>query len=152
MPQPALKRSLSLTLLVLYGLGTTIGAGIYVLVGKVAGTAGVYAPLAFVLAALVALPTALSFGELAARYPMSAGEAIYVQEAFGRPRLATLVGLAVVLVGIVSSAAISAGAVGYLAIWSHFPPGSAFCSWSACWRWWRSGASPSRSSSSRRPP
>jgi APA family basic amino acid/polyamine antiporter len=114
MQQPALKRSLSFTLLVLYGLGTTIGAGIYVLVGKVAGAAGVYAPLAFILAALVAIPTALSFGELAARYPASAGEAIYVEEAFGRPRLAALVGLAVVFVGLVSSAAISAGAVGYL--------------------------------------
>lgn len=29
-----LKRSLSLTLLVLYGLGVTIGAGIYVLIGS----------------------------------------------------------------------------------------------------------------------
>lgn len=114
MQQPALKRSLSLTMLVLYGLGTTIGAGIYVLIGKVAGAAGVYAPFAFVLAALVAVPTALSFGELAARFPKSAGEAIYVEEAFGHPLLATLTGLAVIFVGLVSSAAISAGAVGYL--------------------------------------
>jgi len=30
-PTPALKRSLSLGLLTLYGLGTTIGAGIFVL-------------------------------------------------------------------------------------------------------------------------
>jgi hypothetical protein len=44
MPQPTLKRSLSLTLLVLYGLGTTIGAGIYVLIGRVAAAADVYAP------------------------------------------------------------------------------------------------------------
>jgi amino acid transporter len=114
MQQPALKRSLSLAMLVLYGLGTTIGAGIYVLIGKVAGAAGVYSPLAFILAALVAVPTALSFGALAARFPRSAGEAIYVEAAFGRPRLATLTGLAVIFVGIVSSAAISAGAVGYL--------------------------------------
>ena len=114
MQQPALKRSLSLVMLVLYGLGTTIGAGIYVLIGKVAGAAGVYAPLAFVLAALVAVPTALSFGALAARFPKSAGEAIYVEAAFGRPRLSTLTGLAVIFVGLVSSAAISSGAVGYL--------------------------------------
>jgi amino acid transporter len=114
MQQPALKRSLSLAMLGLYGLGTTIGAGIYVLIGKVAGAAGVYSPLAFVLAALVAVPTALSFGELAARFPKSAGEAIYVEAAFGRPRLSTLTGLAVIFVGLVSSAAISAGAVGYL--------------------------------------
>ena len=47
-----LKRSLNLTLLVFYGLGTTIGAGIYVLVGAAAGFAGIYAPLAFIVAAL----------------------------------------------------------------------------------------------------
>jgi len=112
--QPGLKRSLSLTLLVLYGLGTTIGAGIYVLLGKVAGQAGMLSPLSFLLAAIVAAPTALSFGELAARFPRSAGEAVYVEEGFGRPRLSTLVGLAVVFVGLVSCAAIVSGAVGYL--------------------------------------
>jgi len=114
MKQPALARNLSPTLLVLYGLGTTVGAGIYVLVGKVIGEAGVFAPLSFLLAALVAAPTALSFGELAARYPKSAGEAIYVEEAFGLPHLSRAVGLAVVFVGLVSSAAIVNGAVGYL--------------------------------------
>lgn len=114
MTPPVLKRSLSPTMLVLYGLGTTVGAGIYVLVGKVAGEAGVYAPLSFLIAALVAAPTAVSFGALAARYPRSAGEAVYVEEAFGFPQLSQLVGLAVVFVGLVSSAAIVSGAVGYL--------------------------------------
>ena len=109
-----LRRSLSLTMLVFYGLGTTIGAGIYVLVGKVAGEAGVYAPLSFLLAALVAAPTALSFGELAARYPRSAGEAVYTDAAFGLPQFSRAVGLAVVCVGLISSAAIVSGAVGYL--------------------------------------
>jgi amino acid transporter len=51
--RPRLRRSLSLTLIVLYGLGVTIGAGIYALVGEVAGLAGGYAPLAFVIAGLV---------------------------------------------------------------------------------------------------
>jgi APA family basic amino acid/polyamine antiporter len=114
MTQPTLKRGLSLTLLVLYGLGTTIGAGIYVLVGKVAGESGVFAPLSFMVAALVAAPTAISFGALAARYPRSAGEAVYVEEAYAHPHLSRVVGLAVVFVGLVSSAAIVNGAVGYL--------------------------------------
>lgn len=47
-PSP-LKRSLSLSLslLTFYGLGTILGAGIYVLVGKVEGYAGPYVPMAF---------------------------------------------------------------------------------------------------------
>jgi len=38
---------------VLYGLGVTIGAGIYVLIAPVAARAGAHTPLAFFLAALV---------------------------------------------------------------------------------------------------
>ena len=38
--QPRLRRVLGTSLLTLYGLGVTIGAGIYVLVGTVIGTAG----------------------------------------------------------------------------------------------------------------
>jgi basic amino acid/polyamine antiporter, APA family len=50
---PGLARSLTLTHAVLYGLGVTIGAGIYVLVGIAAGRSGMHAPLAFVGAAVV---------------------------------------------------------------------------------------------------
>ena len=48
-----LRRRLGLPLLVLYGTGITVGAGIYVLIGAVAGHAGIYAPWSFVLAAAV---------------------------------------------------------------------------------------------------
>lgn len=44
---PGLLRSLTLVHAVLYGLGVTIGAGIYVLVGVAAGRSGMHAPLAF---------------------------------------------------------------------------------------------------------
>ncbi|MGK0441760.1 MAG: amino acid transporter [Pseudohongiellaceae bacterium] len=50
---PALKRTISCPLLTLYGLGTILGAGIYVLIGKVALVSGLYAPLAFVVVAAV---------------------------------------------------------------------------------------------------
>lgn len=115
-PQPAmqLRRTLSLPMMTLYGVGTTVGAGIYVLVGKVAGAAGLLAPVSFVLAALLAAFSALSFAELSSRFPRSAGEALYVSEGLGARRLGTIVGLLVVLSGIVSSATISIGAAGYL--------------------------------------
>ena len=111
---PPLSRRLNLPLLTLYGLGTTIGAGIFVLVGKVAGRAGMAAPVSFLVASLLAAFTAFSFAELVARYPRSAGEAIYVREGFRSHRLALIVGLMVALAGIVSGATIINGAVGYL--------------------------------------
>lgn len=42
-PPQSLVRSLTLTHAVLYGLGVTIGVGIYVLVGVAAGRSGMHA-------------------------------------------------------------------------------------------------------------
>ncbi|MGD8526450.1 MAG: amino acid permease, partial [Thioalkalispiraceae bacterium] len=61
--EPTLKRSISLPLVTFYGIGTILGAGIYVLVGKVAGEAGMAAPLAFLLASLLAGFSAFSYAE-----------------------------------------------------------------------------------------
>lgn len=113
-PSTELKRSLNLPLLTLYGLGVTIGAGIYVLVGKVAGHAGLGAPLSFLGAGVLVAFSALSFAELSVRMPKSAGEALYVREGFASPRLGLIVGLLVVASGVISSAVIVQGAVGYL--------------------------------------
>jgi len=106
MEQPALKRVLSLPQLVLYGLGTTIGAGIYALVGETARVSGYSALASFALAALMAALTALSFAELSSRFPHAAGTAIYVREGFGSARFSALVGLLVIGAGLVSSAAL----------------------------------------------
>lgn len=109
-----LRRSLSLPLVVLYGLGVTIGAGIYVLLGATAGRAGIYAPVSFVVAAVVMVFSAASFSELAARFPVSAGEAAYVRAGFRSGILSLIVGFLVISSGVVSSAAITVGSTGYL--------------------------------------
>lgn len=115
MGQPAqLKRSLSLTQMVLYGLGTTVGAGIYALIGELAGISGFMAPAAFLLASLMAGLTALSFAELSSRYPFAAGASLYVKQGFRSDKLAILVGLLVALVGVVSSAALINAFINYL--------------------------------------
>jgi basic amino acid/polyamine antiporter, APA family len=111
---PQLNRSLSLGLLTLYGLGTTIGAGIFVLIGKVAGAGGAFAPVSFLLAAAIAGLSALSFAEMASRFPESAGEAVYVKEGPDSSFLALIVGLTVAGAGIVSTATIIVGFSGYL--------------------------------------
>jgi len=71
------------------------------------------APFAFLVASLLATLSALSYAELSARFPFSAGEAVYVQQAFGRPAWSRLMGLLLVTIGVVSSATLARGFVGY---------------------------------------
>lgn len=118
-----LRRRLTLPLVTLYGLGTILGAGIYVLVGKVAGKAGLYAPLSFLLAAIIAALTAYSYAQLSSRFPVSAGEARYVRHAFGSRALAGVVGWSIVFIGVTSAATMALGFAGYLQIFLNFDTG-----------------------------
>ncbi|MCG6872801.1 MAG: APC family permease [Gammaproteobacteria bacterium] len=104
-----------------YGLGNILGAGIYVLVGKVVGVAGGHAPLAFLVASLAAAFTAFSYAELSGRYPVSAGEAVYLQEGFGSPALAGLAGLLIAAAGMISAATIARGFAGYFRVFFPVP-------------------------------
>lgn len=119
--QTDLKRSLSLPLVTFYGIGTILGAGIYVLVGKVAGYAGMFTPLAFLVASLLAALSAFSYAELSARFPKSAGEAVYVQEGLGWRHLSIVVGVAIVLSGTISMATLVHGFVGYFQVFFNVP-------------------------------
>src|SRR5262245_49729699 len=121
MSAPGLKRTLSLAQATLYGLGVTIGAGIYVLIGAAAAHSAMHAPAAFAIAALLMALTAASFAELVTRAPVAAGEAAYVALAFRSDRLATAVGLLVVGIAVVSAATISVGAAGYIAVFVPLP-------------------------------
>lgn len=117
-----LKRRIGPGLLTAYGVGVMVGAGIYVLVGAVAAQAGLYAPLAFLLAGLVAAPTALSYAEFSTRLPRAAGEALYVARGLRIDALALIVGLAIVVAGSVSAAAVLRGGAGYLQLVVDIPP------------------------------
>ncbi len=104
-----------------YGLGNILGAGIYVLIGKVVGVAGIYAPVSFVIASLLATFTAFSYAELSSRYPLSAGESEYIQHGFNKKTLSLIIGLLIVLAGALSSAAIIRGFTGYLDVFVETP-------------------------------
>lgn len=116
-----LARSLTLTHAVLYGLGVTIGAGIYVLVGLAAGRSGMHAPLAFVGAAFLLSFSAASFAELGTRMPVSASEAAYVDSAFRRDWFTLAVGLLVIVTATISAATISVGSAGYVKVFLDAP-------------------------------
>ncbi|WP_161976298.1 APC family permease [Mycolicibacterium sp. CH28] len=109
-----LNRTLGLPLLTLYGLGNILGAGIYVLIGKVAGFAGSSTTLAFLIAMVTAALTAFSYMELAGRYPVSASVSVYLHRAFGKRWLSRAIGLTMVGGGIASAAALAQGFAGYL--------------------------------------
>lgn len=88
----------------LYGLGSMLGAGVYGLIGKAAGHVGNAVWLAFVVALIAALLTALSYASLGSRYPRAAGAAYVAQRAYGFPLLSFMVGLALVCSGLTSIA------------------------------------------------
>jgi APA family basic amino acid/polyamine antiporter len=79
-----LKKELTLTDLVFYGIGVIIGAGIYVLIGPASGMAGNTVWLSFVIAAVVAAFTGLSYAELSSMYTRDAAEYTYVKRVVGK--------------------------------------------------------------------
>jgi APA family basic amino acid/polyamine antiporter len=102
--EPKLHRSIGPTQMALYGLGSMLGAGVYGLIGKAAGQVGNAVWLAFIVALVAALLTALSYASLGSRYPRAAGAAYVTQRAYGFPLLSFMVGLALVCSGLTSIA------------------------------------------------
>lgn len=108
-----LTPTLSLFQITFLGIGTMIGAGIYVLVGKVAGISGALSVWAFLAATVIVSFSAYCHGYLAKHIPSSAGAAEYVQQAFNTTLLTQAVGIGVLLTGVVSAATLANGFHGY---------------------------------------
>jgi len=66
-----------------FGLGAMIGAGIFVLSGYAAGTAGPAGAVSFLIAGICAMFTALSSAELASALPQAGGPYVFVKEGLG---------------------------------------------------------------------
>src|SRR5688572_33286598 len=107
-----LKRTLGLAECIFFGVGSILGAGIYALVGKVAGMAGNMIWVSFLLAAGTALFTAFSYAELSAAFPKSGGEYVYVKKAFGH-RMGAFLGWVISANGMISGATVALGFAGY---------------------------------------
>ena len=73
-----LERSLGLWEVTMMSIGIILGAGIYVVIGEAAGLTGNSVWLSFVIGALVASFTGLSYAELCSRYPKAGAEYVYV--------------------------------------------------------------------------
>jgi amino acid transporter len=77
------EASLGLLDATMIGMGAMIGAGIFVLTGLAANTAGPAAILVFALNGVVTTFTGLSYAELASAIPKSGGGYAFVREVFG---------------------------------------------------------------------
>jgi APA family basic amino acid/polyamine antiporter len=113
-----LNRSLGLIMLTLYGVGMILGAGIYSIIGQAAGIAGYGLWQGFILAAMAALLTALSYAELATMYPKAGGEYVYLRKAFVERRwIAGTIGNIMIFAGCASAATVALAFASYL---NHF--------------------------------
>lgn len=119
--QQQLLRSLSLVEISFYGIGTILGAGIYVLLGEVVRESGMATPSAFLLSAIIVSFSAYSYAQMSSRFPSSAGEAVYIMEGLNSRHLSAIAGYTISLGGIVSAATIARGFTGYFAFFSALP-------------------------------
>jgi basic amino acid/polyamine antiporter, APA family len=81
--QPALERTLGTVDAVTIGLGSMVGAGIFVALGPAAAAAGTGLLAGLAVAAIVAYCNATSSARLAALYPQSGGTYVYGRERLG---------------------------------------------------------------------
>lgn len=115
MAQAELARSLTLPQLILIGVGTVVGAGIYSVVGAAVALSGRATWLGMLLAGVVASLTALSYAELVSARHRAGAEYQFMRAAFpGHPRLAYLAGFLVVFNCVATAAAVALAFAGYL--------------------------------------
>ncbi|KAM1332356.1 hypothetical protein FF1_008421 [Malus domestica] len=111
-----LARILSVTDLIAIGVGATIGAGVYVLVGTVAREcAGPALTISFLIAGIAAALSAFCYAELACRCP-SAGSAYHYSYICVGEGVAWLVGWALILEYTIGGAAVARGITPNLAL------------------------------------
>ena len=82
-PHRQLQRRLGVFDATSIGLGSMLGAGVFVVFSPAAGLAGQFLVLAVLLAAAVAYCNAVASAELAARYPASGGTYVYGRQRLG---------------------------------------------------------------------
>lgn len=109
-----LKRTLGVGQCIFFGVGSILGAGIYTIIGKVAGWAGNLLWLSFLVASVTALLTAFSYAELSAAFPKAGGEYEYAKKAFGK-KTGVVLGSIISANGIISGATVAVGFAGYFA-------------------------------------
>ncbi|CAN6304153.1 unnamed protein product [Urochloa humidicola] len=119
--QPQLAKELNVPALVAIGVGSTVGAGVYVLVGTVAREhAGPALTISFLIAGIAAALSAFCYAELASRCP-SAGSAYHYSYICVGEGVAWLIGWALVLEYTIGGSAVARGISPNLALFFGGP-------------------------------
>ncbi|MGH3488863.1 MAG: amino acid permease, partial [Actinopolymorphaceae bacterium] len=114
-PEHRLNKSLGALDLTVFGVGVTIGGGLFVLTGTAAASyAGPAVALSFVLAAIACGLAALCYAELASTVPVAGSAYTFSYAALGE-LIAWLIGWDLILEFFVAAAAVAGGWSGYLA-------------------------------------
>lgn len=106
-PSTPLNRSVGGRLLYVFILGDVLGAGVYALVGEMAGKVGGAVWLPLLVALGLSLLTAGSYAELVTKYPAAGGAAVFAERAFKVPIVSFLVGFCMLAAGVTSAAGLS---------------------------------------------
>lgn len=117
-----LKRSLNLTQLAFYGVGSMVGAGIYSIIGPAAGDAGVHLWVSFILAGIAAVLTVLSYAELTSMIQEAGAEYQFMKAAFPRFKFPSfMAGYLIALNAAATSATVALAFAGYLSVFVDAP-------------------------------
>ena len=108
-----LRRSMGLVQLTFFSVGATLGTGIFVVMGEATPLAGPAVVLAFLLSAVTALFSALSYAELAGTIPVSGSSYSYTYATMGE-LVAWVCGWCLLLEYGVSVSAVAVGWAQYL--------------------------------------
>ncbi len=108
-----LKRDLGLAETTAIAVGAMVGSGIFILPGIAYVYAGSAAVLAFLIAAVLVLPAALSAAEMATAMPEDGGPYLFVERGMG-PLLGTIAGVGTWIMLSLKSALALVGGVPYL--------------------------------------
>jgi len=118
-----IQRTLGLSGVIIISLSAMLGSGLFVLPSLAAETMGPNAAagiwLAYVLAATVVLPGAISKAELASAMPVSGGDYIYIERTFG-PLIGTVSGLGLWASFLLKAAFALIGLTAYMYVITNF--------------------------------
>lgn len=112
-----LARRLSFIDIFCLGVNATIGSGIFLFPGKLAGAAGPTSIFAFGICGVLLVTVALCYAEMAGICKRNGGAYVYAREAFG-PKLGYIVGWIALLTSIFSCATVASAIAKYLVLFN----------------------------------